>query len=441
MYHPIKALTNHIWRSILRPAFLVGVFGLMLASESRGEGEVGPVTNGNTAEGANALHSLPSKSPGTNNTAMGYNALYHNTTGSDNTANGASALFNNTIGYHNTAVGSQALYSNTTGWENMALGFDALQSNTTGFGNIAIGIQSMQSNTTGYRNIAEGYQALYRNTTGAQNIAIGLDALQINTTGDNNTVIGVVAMESNTTGSSNTATGLSALGANTSGNNNTAYGFLSLVNNVGGNNNIALGYQAGVNLTTGDNNIDIGNPGNAGEASTIRIGNPGDQTATFIAGINGVPVTGMTVVVDSNGQLGTVASSERFKTDIKPMDTASEAIFDLKPVTFRYKREVDPNGIAQFGLVAEEVEKINPDLVARDSTGKIYSVRYEAVNAMLLNEFLKERRKVKDLEDVVRKQQGELTDFARQLKEQATAIQKVGAQVEAKSPQPRVVDN
>jgi trimeric autotransporter adhesin len=195
-----------------------------------------------------------------------------------------------------------------------------------------------------------------------------------------------------------------------------------------------LGVGAGQNLTTGIRNIDIGNAGVAGEANTIRIGEQGTQTKTFVAGISGSPITGTSVVVNNNGRLGTVASSQRFKDDIKPINKASEAIHALKPVTFRYKKEVDPEGIPQFGLVAEEVEKVNPDLVVRDKEGKPYTVRYEAVNAMLLNEFLKEHRKVEKLEATVE-------GLAATVKEQAAQIQKVSAQLETSKSAPQVVKN
>jgi len=189
-----------------------------------------------------------------------------------------------------------------------------------------------------------------------------------------------------------------------------------------------LGFKAGRNLTTGNNNIDIGNMGVAGESNTIRIGTTGTQTATFIAGISGATVpTGIAVVVDADGHLGTTTSSARFKEAIKPMDKASEAILALKPVTFRYKHELDPEGIPQFGLVAEDVEKVNSDLVARDDEGKPYTVRYEAVNAMLLNEFIKEHREVQEL----KKQLAALT----------VGLQKVSAQLEASKPAPQMVVN
>jgi hypothetical protein len=263
--------------------------------------------------------------------------------------------------------------------------------------------------------------------------------MEINTSGVENTATGASALASNTTGHQNTANGINALAYNTTGDRNTAIGSLALFFN-NGNSNIALGRRAGSNLTSGDNNIDIGNPGNAGESNTIRIGRVQDQTATFIAGIAGATVpTGVAVIVDGSGHLGTTTSSARFKEAIKPMDNASEAILALKPVTFRYKHELDPNGIPQFGLVAEDVEKVNPDLVVRDDQGKVYTVRYEAVNAMLLNEFLKEHRKVeqlkKDFESKIAEQQ-------KQIEALTAGLQKVSAQVEMNRPAPQtVVDN
>src|SRR5438094_735913 len=192
----------------------------------------------------------------------------------------------------------------------------------------------------------------------------------------------------------NTAEGTDALFGLTIGTDNTAIGFNALYSNTTGNKNIALGNFAGSNLTTGDNNIDIGNQGVPTEANTIRIGTQATQTKTFIAGITGAGVMGVAVKVNAAGQLGTAPSSQRFKTEIKPMDKASEAILALKPVTFLYKKELDPEGLPQFGLVAEEVEKVNPALIARDAAGKPYTVRYDAVNAMLLNEFLKDHTRV-----------------------------------------------
>ena len=270
----------------------------------------------------------------------------------------------------------------------------------------------------------------------------------------NNTADGAQALNNNTTGVNNAGFGANALFSNTAGNNNTANGRAALLHNTTGSSNIALGINAGNNLTTGNNNIDIGNSGVAGESATTRIGRTGTQTRTFIAGVSGVAVAGSTVVVNASGQLGVAASSERFKDAIKPMDKASEAILSLQPVTFRYKHELDPEGIPQFGLVAEQVEKVNPDLVARDADGTVNTVRYEAVNAMLLNEFLKEHRKVEaqgcklrehegtigQLKSTVAQQQRRMEVLTATLKEQAAQIQKVSAQVEA-SKAPQVVGN
>jgi hypothetical protein len=261
--------------------------------------------------------------------------------------------------------------------------------------------------------------------------AIGHSALNSNTTGNANTATGVNALKSDTTGTENTATGVNALVSNTTGIANTAIG-LSALYSTTGSNNIALGHQAGLNLTTGSSNIDIGNGGVAGESATVRIGTSGIQTNTYIVGISGATVpTGIAVIVDSSGHLGTTTSSARFKEKIKPMDKASEAILALRPVTFRYKEELDPNRIKQFGLVAEQVEKVNPDLVARDDQGKPYTVRYEAVNAMLLNEFLKEHKTVQE--------QGAVIAQQKQIEALTAGLQKVSAQLELSKSAPQAV--
>jgi hypothetical protein len=291
---------------------------------------------------------------------------------------------------------------------NTFLGDDALISNI-GAGNTAIGSQALFSNTTGGGNTANGSQALQSNTRGGGNTATGGSALGLNRTGSVNTGTGLQALLFNTTGDRNTADGVSALRQNSTGGNN-----------------IAVGFEAGLHLTTGSNNIDIGNRGVAGEADTIRIGNRQKHMNTYIAGISGATVpTGVAVIVDADGHLGTMTSSERFKKAIEPMDKASEAILALKPVTFRYKHDLDPEGIPQFGLVAEDVEKVNPNLVVLDKQGKPFTVRYEEVNAMLLNEFLKEHRKVEQLE----KQVAALT----------AGLQKVSAQLELSKPAPQTV--
>jgi Chaperone of endosialidase len=280
----------------------------------------------------------------------------------------------------------------------------------TGNNNTASGYYALVNNTTGTNNTANGINTLALNQTGGSNTATGATALYHNN-GSYNTANGGQALYTNTTGIDNTASGYAALYRNTSGFNNTAYGGSALYDNTTGSNNIAVGTYAGVNLTTGGNNIDIGNYGVAGDSDKIRIGTQGTQTATFIAGIRGATVAGgVGVIVGPNGKLGTVTSSARFKDEIKPMNKASEAILALKPVTFHYKHELDPDGIPQFGLVAEEVAKVNPDLVARDEEGKAYTVRYEAVNAMLLNEFLKEHRKVEEQDRKIAEQNNQAQD-------------------------------
>ena len=327
---------------------------------------------------------------------------------------------------------------------NAFLGDDALSSNTIGTGNTAIGWRSLFSNTDSSFNTGVGGGALSLNT-GDSNAAVGAAALFLNTVGSQNVAVGTDALVLNDSGSDNTAIGWFALFENTTGGVNTAIGAEALSNNTTGFNNIALGFAAGDLLTTGDDNIDIGNEGVADEAGTVRIGTDGTQTRTFIAGISGVVVSGAGVVINASGQLGVAASSARFKDEIKPMDKASEAILALKPVTFRYKKDLDPEGIPQFGLVAEEVEKVNPDLVARDEQGKPYTVRYEAVNAMLLNEFLKEHRKVEKLEATLAQQQTSFeSKFAyqeKQIEALATGLQKVGAQLELSKTSSRTVLN
>ncbi|OLE63713.1 MAG: hypothetical protein AUI36_09690 [Cyanobacteria bacterium 13_1_40CM_2_61_4] len=332
----------------------------------------------------------------------------------------------------NTALGIGALVSATSGSDNTAVGFDALSSDTIGGFNTAVGFRALNLNTSS-NNTALGFDALQQNTAGSDNTAVGEAALADNGTGIQNTAVGGGALVGSSSGNDNTAIGWRASLLN-SGSSNTAVGSQALINSTGSS-NTALGFQAGLNLTTGSNNIDIGNKGKAGESNYIRIGTKGTQTHTLIAGISGVTVAGgVGVIIDTNGKLGTVVSSERFKDSIKSMDKESEAILALQPVTFRYKPELDPEGIPQFGLVAEQVEKVNPALVARDDQGKPYTVRYEAVNAMLLNEFLKEHRTVQG-------QQKEIDALKAELKEQKALIQKVSAQVEISRPASQIVLN
>jgi len=255
----------------------------------------------------------------------------------------------------------------------------------------------------------------------------------------NNTVLGDNALISNASGLDNTAIGLLTLLNNTTGSFNTAIGARALSNNTTGSSTIAVGNSAGATLTTGNDNIDIGNIGVAGEFKTIRIGKQGRQTDTFIAGISGATVpTGVAVMVEANGHLGTITSSARFKEAIKPMNEASTAILALQPVSFRYKHDLDPAGSPQFGLVAEEVAKVNPDLVVRDDEGKPYTVRYDAVNAMLLNEFLKEHRKVEQLK---KNFDSKIAEQQKQIEALTAGLQKVSAQLKLSKAAPKTVLN
>ena len=363
---------------------LLLAFIWLLAAEQKGQAVVPPPDGGypgfNTAEGQNALKNLTT---GSGNTAVGWYSIFGATTASFNTALGAGTLALNTA-EQNTATGAGALLSNTTGENNTASGAFALFTNTIGIFNTANGAFALLNNTTGVENTANGYRALSGNATGV---------------------------------------------------GNTAYGSQALVQTTGSN-NIALGVHAGFNISTGSNNIHIGNVGAGNESGTIRIGD-NNQTKTFIAGINGVNQGSPTAVFINTltGQLGTTppSSSRRYKKEIKPMNTASEAVLALKPVTFQYKS--DPAGAGpQFGLIGEEVAKVNPDLVVRDDNGEIYTVRYDAVNAMLLNEFLKEHSTVQELKN-------EVAALTATVKEQAAQIQKVSAQLEASKPAPQMVNN
>jgi hypothetical protein len=405
-----------------------------------------------TAEGQNALLHLTT---GTANTAVGWLSLESVTTGSFNTAVGTGTLLANTAN-DNTASGAGALLSNTTGGNNTANGVFALFSNTTGVNNTATGLAALGDNTTGSFNTASGYEALLSNTTGINNTADGYQALYSNTTGHENAANGGQTLSSNTTGFANTASGIQALYNNTTGIGNTANGFQALYSNTVGNANIALGDGAGSGQDAdAHNNIYIGDYGSHGEVNTIAIGIPGTHTdSTYLQGVFGATAPlGSAVFVNSFGHLGTLISSARFKQNIRDMADASHALLGLRPVTFCYKPELDPDGIPQFGLVAEEVEKVNPALVVRDGEGKPYSVRYEQINAMLLNEFLKEHRAflkeqrqveeqeatISQLKSTVAHQEKGMEALAASVKEQALQIQNVSAQIELNKPVPKVV--
>ena len=324
------------------------------------------------------------------NTAEGTNALQHVTTGVGNTAAGWHSLFTTSVGNLNTATGAGTLVSNSTGSNNTANGALALLLNTTGGFNTAVGDSALYANTEGFGNTAAGTSALKNNSNGILNTALGNSAL------------------SNSNGNDNTAVGTGALGANTSGSGNTA-----------------LGQGAGSGVTT------------AGGVTCIGAGVQGGDldNTTWIGNVFGVSThsgTTAPVIVSNEGQLGTVVSSERFKKDIASMDKTSEGILSLRPVTFHYK--TDAGNTQQFGLIAEEVAKVNPALVILDKEGKPYTVRYDQVNAMLLNEFLKEHRKNEEQEATIAKQQKQIDSLI-------AGLQKVSAQIEVSKGAPQTVSN
>ena len=331
----------------------------------------------------------------------------------------------------NTAEGQSALLSLTTGGFNTAAGFLSLRSNTTGSFNTAIGAGTLFANTAD-QNTAVGAGSLLSNTIGGSNTANGAFALFNNTTSSLNTATGARALFSNVTGEGNTANGFNALSGNTAGEGNTAIGDAALAGSITGNFNIAVGTIAGSNVTTASSVICIGSPG----------ANVDDSC--FIGSIRGAVVSpdAMPVLIDSSSKLGTtIGSSRRFKTKIKPMGKASEALFALAPVSFRYKTEIDPAGTSQFGLVAEDVEKVNPDLIVRDKEGRPYSVRYDQVNAMLLNEFLKEHRKNEEQGRDIQEQKATIARQQKQIDALTAGLEKVSAQLEASGPAPQVVLN
>jgi hypothetical protein len=321
----------------------------------------------------------------------------------------------------NTAEGTNALLSLTTGFYNTAVGLNSLSSTTTGDSNTAIGSAALRFNTAS-NNTAVGHDALLRNSFGHYNTAVGDSSLYSNTVGEENTAVGWEALYYNTTGFSNTAVGEGALLRNTQGGDNTAIGSGALTFNTTGFNNTALGNFAGSNVSTAHDVICIGDRETGADVSNT----------CFIASIRGVTTinnNALPVYIDSAGQLGTASSSRRFKRDIKPIGNASEALLALKPVSFAYKAHKE--NTPQFGLLAEDVAEVNPDLVIYDTDGKPFAVRYDAVNAMLLNEFLKEHRKVEDLKKDF---QATVSHQQKQIEALTAGLQKVSAQLATASP-------
>ncbi len=457
---------------------------------------------GNTALGVNALSNVTAP-PGINNTAVGFNALSSNTTGFYNVAIGSGALENNVDGDFNMAIGAESLKQNNASF-NLAIGFRTLFQNTTGRHNTGIGAAAMRNNTIGEFNTAIGADAMRENTIAGTNTAIGAGALTLNTTTEFNVAVGDSALGAfNGTDpvndGANTALGSLSLTALTGGTENVAVGRRSLEALTNGHNNTVIGWRAGDNYSadesnniligsqtngvSGDNGairigtnvssagINIVNNGGAANSITIGVGNgsggitvletllgstisiganlPNPGSTAFMGGIFNVPPPAGShlVMVAANGQLSdATASSRQFKKDIAPMDKASEGILALKPVTFHFKN--DDTNYPQFGLIAEDVAKVNPDWITRDPKGEVYGVRYETIPVLLLNEFLKEHKKVEDqqasiadLKSTVALQQKEVQVLTAQLKEQAAQIQRVSAQLEASKPAPKVVSN
>ncbi len=420
-------------------ALALALFGLAPAPKAFG---VSPAPDGgypgnNTAEGTNALFSLTS---GINNTAVGANALLKTTDGGYNAAFGSRALENNVHGLFNMAVGTQALFNNTAS-ANMAVGFRVLFNNTTGNNLTGVGAGALFNNTTGDNNTGIGSGVLIANTTGGYNTAVGRQALLRNTSTGLNVAVGDSALASfnGTTAfdGANTALGSVALAAETSGEENTAVGRRALEFLTAGSNNTAVGWRAGDSVLTASGTVCIGSSAaGANDNDTTYIRNVGTTVQPFAAG-----VVDLVTVRLSDNRLGRNGSSQRYKEDIKPMDKASEALYQLKPVTYRYKKDIDPNQNLDYGLVAEDVAKIDPKLAIRDGNGRIESVRYMAIYNMMLNEFIKEHRKVEELQATVAQQQKGMEVLAASLKEQAAQIQKVSYQLEVNKPAAQVVLN
>ena len=384
--------------------YLIATIGLsILADVSNAQFCVTSDSNQNTACGTGT----PGPDKGQYNAIIGYNSMTLNTTGSDNVAAGSFVLQYNSTGSGNTAVGAGAMNFNLTGSFNSALGNGAMIGNTNGTYNTSTGYNALYFNQSGNYNTASGALALASNTADS-NTAFGYEALTENTTASGNTAAGYQALASNSTGNNNSAVGDRAMNRNLTGEDNTAVGVNALFNSTGSN-NTAIGYYAGARVT-GSHNIDIGTPGAAGDNSLIKIGSPGVQFATFIAGIENAQVTGAAVYVTSSGQLGVLASSERYKTDVAPIGAVTKNLDQLRPVSFHLKS--DPRGSVQYGLIAEEVDKIYPELVIRDDAGAIQGVRYEELAPMLLNEVQRQSAEIRDLRQ---QQQAQLAAQSEQL--------------------------
>ena len=425
--NPLIQLKKSTALFLIPLSLLLTCFGLAPIAQAVGPDTDGSIPGSNNGEGTGVL---VSRTTGIWNTGTGFEALNQLTSGNQNTATGLRALFSDTSGGFNTATGVYALYGNTSGFFNSATGAYSLANNTTGSNNTANGYSALYFNTTGPDNTATGFAALYHNTTGTANTANGEEALFLNTTGHSNTANGVSALISNITGANNTANGRAALFFNTTGNSNTANGVGALESNSTGSDNTAIGRSAGFSIT-GNGNVCIGEGvfGVAGVDDRTYIRNVNTLTQNFSAGVNDYVTVRL-----SDGRLGhtAVVSSQRYKEDIKPLAAASQALYALKPVSFRLKKEFDPTQAVGFGLIAEEVEKVDPDLVYRNDKGQVESVRYEMVNAMLLSEFLKEHKTVQE-------QGATIAKLQKQIEALTASLQRVSEELELNKPAPRTV--
>jgi hypothetical protein len=383
----------------LAAALATGILWALPAHSQQPPDVVSSDRFGNTAAGDSALQNILTPLNSCTDEPNSCNGVW-------NTAVGANALSSAANAQGNTATGFNSLTANTVGSGNTAYGLFSLDHNTSGANNTASGVSALSGNVTGSNNTATGSGALFKNQAGSLNTADGLNALLSNTTGASSTAVGATALFNSTSGQNNTALGAAAAYANLTGSNNLALGAGALSSNTTGGNNVALGYYAGSQIVGGYRNIDIGNVGTGADAGTIRIGTSGLQTSTYVAGISGAHVTGSAVYISSTGQLGVLASSERYKTAIAPMGASSEKLQQLRPVTFHL--ETDPKGDVQYGLIAEEVAKVYPELVIRDDAGKIQGVRYEELAPMLLNEAQQQRKEIGQLKQQLEQLQAAL---------------------------------
>jgi trimeric autotransporter adhesin len=445
----MKTITNITYPAFAAIALACFTFSPM--AQAVGPDTGGAIPGANNGEGIGVL---VNRTSGLWNTGTGFEALNNLTTGGVNTATGLRALFNTTDGFYNTATGVYSLFNNVDGDSNTADGWQSLVSNTSGSGNVALGARALASNMIGDLNTAIGTYALANSINpNGQNTAVGAYALNrstgfastavgafalFNTISGSSSAFGFAALYSQTTGVFNNGFGSNALAGNMSGNNNTAMGDLAGFH-ITGNDNTCLGYNtcgtgdantvlgagAGLNIT-GSGNVCIGQgvSGEAGVHDSTYVRNVNTLTQNFSAGVNNYVTVRL-----SDGRLGNTAvvSSQRYKEDIKPLDKTSQTLYALKPVSFRLKKKFDPTQTLGFGLIAEEVEQVDPALVYRNEKGQVESVRYEMVNAMLLNEFLKEHRKVEQLE--------------KQVEALTAGLQKVSARLEMSRPTPQTVLN